>query len=67
MTALRQHVAALLAQPHLLSEATLAQVFAIDRALRGGLLRRLGVLRRSGLYRQTWQETSLFYLWFLFG
>jgi glycosyltransferase involved in cell wall biosynthesis len=67
MNVLRQHVAALLAQPELLPEANRAQVEAIDAALRGGLLRRLAVLRRSGLHRQTWQETGFFYLWFLIG
>jgi glycosyltransferase involved in cell wall biosynthesis len=67
MNVLRQHVEALLAQPHLLSEAALAQVRAIDQALSGAWYRRLGVLRHAGLHRQTWQESGLFYLWFLFG
>jgi glycosyltransferase involved in cell wall biosynthesis len=67
MNVLRQHVEALLAQPHLLSEAALAQVRAIDQALSGAWYRRLAVLRHAGLHRQTWQESGLFYLWFLFG
>jgi hypothetical protein len=68
MNVLRQHVAALVAQPHLLSEATRAQVVAIDQALNGGgPIRRLAVLRMPGLRRQTWPETMLFRLWFLFG
>lgn len=67
MNVLRQHVAALAAQPELMSPATRAQVSAIDRALNGGAARRLAVLRMPGLRRQTWPETMLFRIWFLFG
>src|SRR5260370_27059706 len=67
MNVLRQHVAALMAQPKLMSETTRAQVAAIDQALNGGPMRRLAVLRMPGLRRQTWPETMLFRLWFLFA
>ena len=67
MNVLRLHVAALHAQPHLLTEAARAQVESLDRALRGGLLQRLQALRMAGLHRQTWSETMLFRLWFLIG
>jgi glycosyltransferase involved in cell wall biosynthesis len=67
MNVLRQHVRALLEQRELLSPSALAQVAAIDTALRGGWLRRAAVLRRFGLRRQTWQETGIFYVWFLIG
>ncbi len=67
MNVLRQHVGALMEQPQLMSDATRAQVTAIDKALRSGPLRRLAALRIPGLRRQTWAETMLFRLWFLFG
>jgi glycosyltransferase involved in cell wall biosynthesis len=67
MSVLRQHVAALLAQPHLMSDQARAEVAQIDRALRGGPARRLAVLRMPGLIRQTWPETLLFRWWFLIG
>jgi hypothetical protein len=67
MNVLRQHVAALCAQPNLTSPAARAQVTAIDRALRGGPLSRLPVMRMQGLHRQTWQESALFWVWFLLG
>ena len=67
MNVLRQHVAALLAQPELMAPASRAQVQAIDRALRGGPVRRLAALRMAGLRRQTWPETMLFRIWFLLG
>jgi glycosyltransferase involved in cell wall biosynthesis len=67
MGMLRQHVAALRDQPHLLAPAARAQVEELDRALRGGFRARLRALRMPGLYRQTWSETLLFRLWFLFG
>ncbi|MBU6498235.1 MAG: glycosyltransferase family 2 protein [Rhodospirillales bacterium] len=67
MNVLRQHVAALAAQPHLLSPGAARQVAALDRALKGGMAGRLTVLRLPGLRRQTWQETALFWLWFVIG
>lgn len=67
MNVLRQHVAALVAQPELMSPTTRAQVMAIHQALNGNKLRRLAVLRMPGLRRQTWPETMLFRLWFLLG
>ncbi len=67
MAVLRQHVAALEAQPQLLTPATRAQVATISAALRGGPARRLAALTMPGLRRQTWQETLLFRLWFLTG
>ncbi len=67
MTVLRQHVAALLAQPHLLNDAGRAKVEAIQRALDGGILRRFAVLFTPGLRRQTWPEMAGFWAWFLAG
>ena len=67
MAVLRQHVAALLAQPDLLTESARADLVAIDGALRGGWWRRLTALRRDGLTRQTWPETLVFRTWFLLG
>ncbi|MCW3473528.1 glycosyltransferase family 2 protein [Limobrevibacterium gyesilva] len=67
MNVLRQHVAALQAQPHLMSPKARAQVAAIDRALKGGPIRRLAALRMPGLHRQTWQENVGFWAWFLIG
>jgi glycosyltransferase involved in cell wall biosynthesis len=65
MNVLRNNVAALAEQPQLLSEQAREQVATIARALDGGALRRLPVLRMRGLVRQTWSETALFRLWFL--
>jgi glycosyltransferase involved in cell wall biosynthesis len=67
MNVLRQHVEALLAQPHLMSPEARAQVAAIDRGLRGGPLQRLAVLRMPGLRRQTKPEMAGFWVWFLIG
>ena len=67
MEVLRQHLAALLAQPHLLTPATRAQVETIDRALKGSLLRRLAALFMPGLRRQTAPEMAGFWIWFLAG
>jgi hypothetical protein len=67
MTVLRANVAALLAQPELLSDKARADVTAIERALQGGLRRRWAVLRMPGLERQNWAETILFRCWFLIG
>jgi len=67
MTVLRANVAALLAQPELLSDKARADVAAIEQALQGGLWRRWAVLRMPGLERQNWAETILFRCWFLIG
>ena len=67
MSVMRQHVAALLAQPHLLSEAARAQVQGIQRALDGNVLQRLAVLFTPGLRRQTLPERLGFWAWFLAG
>jgi hypothetical protein len=67
MTVLRQHVAALAAQPELLTEEARADIFRLQSALNGGVLARLRALRTPGLYRQTWPETLLFRWWFLTG
>jgi glycosyltransferase involved in cell wall biosynthesis len=65
MQIFRQNVAALAAQPELLSPTARAQIATIARALDGGVIRRCGVLRMRGLRRQTWPETMLFRLWFM--
>jgi glycosyltransferase involved in cell wall biosynthesis len=67
MAVLRANVAALLAQPELLSDQARADVAAIEQALQGGLRRRWSVLRMPGLARQNWAETILFRCWFLIG
>jgi hypothetical protein len=68
MNVFRQQVVALAEQPHLLSDASREQVQAVAASLRGGVLDRMRVLRRTrGLCRQTWPETLLFRAWFLIG
>ncbi len=67
MTVLREHVAALLAQPELITERARADLTMLDRALHSGFWRRLFALRLHGLRRQTWPETLLFRCWFLIG
>ena len=67
MTVLREHIAALLAQPELITDRARAELALLDRALRGGPWGRLAVLRMPGLHRQTWAETLLFRCWFLIG
>ncbi len=67
MNVLRQHVAALLAQPHLMNAEARGQVEMLDRALKGGPLKRLAVLRMPGLRRQTMPEMAGFWVWFLLG
>jgi glycosyltransferase involved in cell wall biosynthesis len=67
MAVLRQHVAALSAQPDLLTVQARAEVATLDAALHGGLRRRLAALWTPGLTRQTWPETLLFRCWFLIG
>jgi hypothetical protein len=67
MGVLRQHVAALAAQPDLLSAAARADIARLDAALQHGWRARLAALRLPGLRRQNWPETLLFRLWFLIG
>jgi glycosyltransferase involved in cell wall biosynthesis len=62
---LRQHVAALADQPHLLAPPAREQVMVLARALRGGTLQRARALCMPGLRRQTWPETLVFRLWFM--
>jgi hypothetical protein len=67
MNVLRQHVVALLAHPELMSEQARPLALAMQRALDGGLGRRIAALRTPGLRRQTWAENLIFRLWFLIG
>lgn len=67
MSVLRQHVAALAAQPHLLTIQARAELALLDAGLRGGLRRRIAALRINGLKRQTWLETMVFRAWFILG
>ena len=67
MGVLRDHVAALASQPHLLCPEARAALGVIDAALREGPRRRVAALRLPGLHRQTWQETLLFRVWFMMG
>jgi glycosyltransferase involved in cell wall biosynthesis len=67
MNVLRQHLEALIAQPHLLSETARPTVLRLHHALRGSFRERLSALHLPGLRRQTWLETLLFRLWFLIG
>ena len=67
MTVFWRHVAALRARPGLLPEQTRTLLTTLDRAGREGMVARLKVLRTPGFVRQTWLETLLFRLWFLFG
>lgn len=67
MNVLRGHVAALRAQPELVSPANAAVLEVIHRGLHGGRAERLAALRLPGLRRQTWHETLLFRWWFLIG
>jgi len=64
---LRQNVAALADQPHLLAPSAREQVGVLAEALRGGMLDRMRALRMPGLRRQTWPETLVFRLWFMLG
>ena len=67
MTVLREHIAALLAHPDLVSEAARADLARLEAALHSRPWDRLSALRLPGLYRQTWPETLLFRCWFLIG
>lgn len=71
MRVLRQNVAALTAQPALLSPAAHPKLQVIASALAQGSMKRPGArlraLRLPGFVRQTWAETLVFRVWFLFG
>lgn len=67
MAVMRQHVAALQAQPHLLAPSARATVASIHRALNGSIARRFTVLFTPGLRRQTLPEMAGFWAWFLAG
>lgn len=65
MAVLRGHVAALRAQPDLLTPDAAAALDVVQAGLQGGVPQRLAALQLGGLSRQTWQETLMFRLWFL--
>ncbi len=67
MGIMRQNLAALAAQPELLSDAAIAQVTLLRAALAQPWWRRLPALCLPGLRRQTALETLVFRLWFLLG
>ncbi|MDE2515795.1 MAG: glycosyltransferase [Rhodospirillales bacterium] len=71
MRVLRQNVAALTAQPALLSPTAQAELAIVAAALAARLpawpWTRLRALALPGLVRQSWAETLVFRLWFLFG
>lgn len=67
MGVLRQNVAALDAQRHLLAPAACRELDLIKAGLDGNAWQKLRALRRPGLKRQTWAEQMLFRLWFLVG
>ncbi len=66
MKVFRAQVAALQAQPSLLSADSRQMLDVVGAGLAGGLVPRLRALR-TGLRRQTWAETALFRCWFLIG
>lgn len=67
MGVMRAQVGALRAQPALLCPEARVLVEAVDRALSGGVWRRVAVMWRFQLLRQTHAETWLFRVWFLLG
>ncbi len=67
MTLFWRQIEALHNGPTPLPKATRDVLAVIERARGGGLPARLRALRLPGLIRQTWSETLLFRLWFLFG
>ena len=67
MAMLRSNVAALLAEPELLTAQARRTLAVVDGGLRGGVVSRLRALGIPGLRRQTWSETALFRWWFLRG
>jgi glycosyl transferase family 2 len=62
-----RQIAALRAGLTPLPKTTCDVLAVIENASAGGLSARLRALRLPGLVRQTWPETLLFRLWFLFG
>lgn len=67
MTGFRQHVEALLACRHLLTEPSVQTLLRLRATLAAGPLQRLRTLLACPLRRQTPLETALFTLWFLVG
>ena len=67
MFTLRQNLAALRAQPDLITPASRALVQQLYEALESGPRQRLAALRIPKLRRRTLLETVLFRLWFLLG
>ena len=67
MQSLREHVAALEAQPQLLTPAAREDLAVIAHGLRGRASARRQALRLPGFRRQSWQEDLVFRLWFTFG
>jgi glycosyltransferase involved in cell wall biosynthesis len=67
MHVLREHVAALRAQPGLVAPENRAVLERIHHGLASGPGARFTALLTPGLRRQTWQETLLFRLWFMTG
>ena len=67
MSLVRSHIEALNRQPHLLTEASRAQLAVIEKGLNGGYHARLAALRLPGFRRQSWPEDMVFRLWFLLG
>ena len=66
MAVFRAHVAALQAQPGLLSPESRRILDMVAAGLSGGVPAKLKALTQ-GLRRQTWAETMLFRCWFLVG
>lgn len=67
MGVMKQHVAALSAQRHLLSPGARVQLDVVADALAQGPAGRLRALRMAGFARQTFPENLLFTIWFLMG
>lgn len=67
MHVMRENVAALRAQPGLVSTPNQAVLDRIHAGLNGGIGPRLLALGTPGLRRQTWAETMLFRIWFMVG
>ena len=66
MKVFRAHVAALQAQPNLLSPSASQTLNTVATALAGGPAAKITALRLN-LRRQTWSETWLFRIWFMVG
>ncbi len=67
MHTFRQHAAALISQPEMLTVEAKDALAKIDAGLKDGLMRRVLALGLPGLRRQSFAETQLFRLWFLIG